>query len=161
MLNKEDFLDKLNQSIAVCQMHYQRMLFARNRTIRIFPLNIVSYQELTDEQISYTDQLIYRFSKLQDTMGNKLFPLILEGLQEDLENLAFIDILSKIEKLGIIDDSKQWLILRETRNVVTHEYPFQLDQLIDGLNQLIEQVNVLSKIWKDIEGYARQRFIGK
>lgn len=161
MLKKEEFLDKLNQSIAVCELHFQRMLFAKNRTRKIFPLNTDSYKALTDEQISFTDQLIYRFSKLQDTMGNKLFPLILEGLQEDIENVAFIDILSKIERLGIIDDSKKWLILRETRNIVTHEYPFQLDLLIEGLNQLQEQLEVLSKIWEDTEGYVRQRFIDK
>lgn len=161
MLKKEDFLDKLIQVITICQLHYQRMMFAKNRSSKIFPLNTVSYQELSDEQISFIDQLIYRFSKLQDTMGNKLFPLILEGLQEDIENLAFIDILSKIERLGIIDDSTQWLILRETRNIVTHEYPFQLDLLIEGLNQLNEQLGVLSNIWENTENYTRQRFLAK
>lgn len=159
MLKEEIFLDKLNQSIAVCQLHYQRMMYAKNRTSKIFPLNTASYQALSDEQISFTDQLIYRFSKLQDTMGNKLFPLLLEGLQEDIENLSFIDILSKIEKLGIIDDSQQWLVLRETRNIVTHEYPFQLELLIEGLNQLKEQLTVLSNIWEDAANFASQRFL--
>lgn len=159
MLREEIFTDKLNQSIAVCQLHYQRMMYAKSRTGKIFPLHAASYQALNDEQISFTDQLIYRFSKLQDTIGNKLFPLILEGLHEDLENLSFIDILSKVEKLGIIEDSRQWLILRETRNIVTHEYPFQLDLLIEGLNQLNEQLVVLSNIWEDTASFARQKFL--
>jgi hypothetical protein len=157
MLN-EDFLDKLNQRIAICQLHYKRMMFAQNSINNIFPLSVKSYQELTEEQISYTDQLIYRFSKLQDTIGNKLFPIILEGLQEDIENLPFIDILSKIEKLGLVDNSNQWLVLREIRNIVTHEYPFQLNLLIDGLNQLNEQIVVLSQIWNYIKNYTGERF---
>lgn len=91
-------------------------------------------------------------------MGNKLFPLILEGLQEDVETLPFIDILSKIEKLGLIESSNQWLTLREIRNVVTHEYPFQLDQLIEGLNQINEQIEMLIKIWNTLKNYSKQRF---
>lgn len=155
---KEDFTDRLNQRIAICQLHHKRMMFAKNSISNIFPLNVESYLELTDEQISYTDQLIYRFSKLQDTIGNKLFPIILEGLQEDIEYLSFIDILSKIEKLGLVESSNQWLVLRETRNIVTHEYPFQVDDLIDGLNQLDEQIPTISKIWNGTRSYCEKRF---
>ena len=79
MLKNEDFSDRLNQSIATCRLHYQRMKFAESRTKNLFPLDVTTYKSLDNDQISYTDQLIYRFSKLQDTMGNKLFPLILEG----------------------------------------------------------------------------------
>jgi len=157
MLN-EDFLDRLHKRLSICELHHHRMMFAKNSISNMFPLSVESYQELTDEQISYTDQLIYRFSKLQDAIGNKLFPIILEGLQEDIENLPFIDILSKIEKLGIVDSSNQWLILREIRNIVTHEYPFQIYQLIEGLNQLSEQTAILSKIWEALKDYSKKRF---
>lgn len=155
---KNDYRDRLSTRMAICELHFHRMMFAKNSLSSLFPLSVETYRELTDEQISYTDQLIYRFSKLQDAIGNKLFPLILEGLQEDIENLPFIDILSKIEKLGLIDSSDQWLILREIRNVVTHEYPFQMDQLIEGLNQINEQTTVLVKIWNSLKNYSKQRF---
>lgn len=155
---REDFTDRLNQRIAICELHHHRMTFAKVSLGDIFPLQLASYQEFTEEQISYTDQLIYRFSKLQDTMGNKLFPIVLEGLSEDIENLPFIDLLSKIEKLGLIDTVSQWLILREIRNIVTHEYPFHLDQLVEGLNQLAEQTIILSNIWLNTRKYAEQRF---
>ncbi|MBC8321344.1 MAG: hypothetical protein H8E34_11525 [Bacteroidetes bacterium] len=155
---REDFTDRLKQRISICELHHHRMMFAKNSMGNSFPLNVESYRELSGEQISYTDQLIYRFSKLQDTIGNKLFPIILEGLQEDIENLPFIDLLSKIEKLGLIDTINQWLILREIRNIVTHEYPFQIDQLIDGLNQLNEQLVIISKIWNTTKIYSEKRF---
>ncbi len=139
-------------------MHHKRMMFAKNKISQLFPLTTESYQELTEEQITYSDQLIYRFSKLQDTIGNKLFPLILEGLHEDIENLPFIDIISKVEKLGLIKNANQWLLLREIRNIVTHEYPSQVDFIVDGLNQLNEQVDVVSKIWINVNTYTTNRF---
>lgn len=157
MLNN-DFSDRLNLRLVLCELHLNRILFAKKSISNLFPLTVDTYGKLTDTQISFTDQLIYRFSKLQDTMGNKLFPLILEGLQEDIENLPFIDILSKIEKLGLIESSNQWLVLREIRNVVTHEYPFQLDQLIEGLNQINEQTEVLVKILNTLKSYSKKRF---
>jgi len=153
-----DFTDRISQQIAVCELHHHRMEFAKNSLDNCFPLNADTYQKLTEEQISYTDQLIYRFSKLQDTIGNKLFPIILEGLYEDIENLPFIDILSKIEKLGLIDHVNQWLMLREIRNIVTHEYPFQMQQLIEGLNHLSEQLITLSDIWHTTKRFAEKRF---
>lgn len=155
---REDFTDRLKQRIAICELHHHRMTFAKDSLSDLFPLQQESYQEFTEEQISYTDQLIYRFSKLQDTIGNKLFPMILEGLSEDIENLPFIDLISKIEKLGLIDSTSQWLILREIRNIVTHEYPFHLEELVEGLNQLAEQSTTLSNIWITTRKYAEHRF---
>ena len=155
---KNDYIDRLSTRLAICELHLKRMIFAQKRISNLFPLTVDSYRAMKEEQISFADQLIYRFSKLQDTMGNKLFPLMLEGLQEDVETLPFIDILSKIEKLGLIESSNQWLTLREIRNVVTHEYPFQLDQLIEGLNQINEQIEMLIKIWNTLKNYSKQRF---
>ena len=157
-MTKNNFSDRLKTGIAVCELHLYRMMFAKNKISKLFPLNIKTYNALTDEQISYIDQLIYRFSKLQDAIGNKLFPLILEGLHEDIENLPFIDVLSKIEKLGLIESSNQWLILREVRNLVTHEYPFHTEQLIEGLNQINEQIDVLTGIWSTLKKFCKQRF---
>ena len=70
------------------------------------------------------DQLIYRFSKLQDSMGSRLFKQLLEALEEDIASLPFIDILYKLEKLLLLNDAKDWIMLRQTRNTVSHEYPF-------------------------------------
>ncbi len=102
--------------------------------------------------------MIYRFTKLQDTMGSRLFRLMLTGLEEPNENLPFIDILLKLEKLGILVNHEQWLFLREVRNTVTHEYPFDKDELIAGLNQLIENVPVISSIWLSQYDYIQHRF---
>lgn len=154
----DDFNDRLNNILQVCDLHLQRLSFAKNSIVDVFPIDANSYDLLSDEQISYTDQLIYRFSKLQDTIGNKLFPVILEGLKEDVDNLPFIDILTKIEKLKLIDSSNQWLMLREIRNQATHEYPFNKDMLVEGLNELVSQCDVLVDIYNGLRGFVKVRF---
>jgi hypothetical protein len=157
MLNQQ-LIDKLRETIAVLQVHHQRMKFARNNLSQFFPLSLNTYEILTPEQISFTDQLIYRFSKLQDLMGRKLFVFILQGLGEDTENIPFIDILNRLEKLSIMADPDQWLELRETRNLVTHEYPYHQDEYVEGLNALYNQSLKLSEIYSGIIDFTEKRF---
>ena len=155
---KEDFIEKMTQTLVSCSSHYKRLIYAYDLLLPSFPLNEESYNELSDSQVSLCDQMIYRFTKLQDAMGSRLFRLILSGLEEPNENMPFIDILLKLEKLGIMESHEQWLFLREVRNIVTHEYPFNKEELIAGLNQLIENVPVISSIWINQYDYIQHRF---
>lgn len=54
------------------------------------------------QNLAYSDQCIYRFAKLQDCMGAKLFKSILLYQGENV-NKPFLDILNQLEKLEIID----------------------------------------------------------
>lgn len=157
-MNEEEYIDKLNEALQICELHFQRMNYAMSKVNSLFPLNEASYKNLSFDDLSYLDQLIFRFSKLQDSMGTRLFPSILENLGEDIQNKPFIDLLNKLEKLNLIENHKQWLKLRETRNEVTHEYPFFTPEIIDGLNLLLEQSLILEKIWKDLKKFATDRF---
>ena len=156
MLN-EDFKYKLKTVLEVCKTHNQRMQYALDFLQEIFPLNSGSYKELSQEQISHTDQLIFRFSQLQDTMGTRLFPLILQGLGEYVQILPFIDTLNKLEKLLVIESAEQWLSLRETRNLVTHEYPGNEKEMVDGLNELRLHSQYLSSVLNNLLVYIGRR----
>lgn len=157
-MNHPETRDKLKEAINVCEIHSQRMKYALEKSESQFPLNEEKYQQLSFDNLSYLDQLIFRFSKLQDSMGNRLFPAILENLGEDIEGKPFIDLLTKMEKLNLLDNHKQWLKLRETRNLVTHEYPFFTPEIIEGLNLLIEQAEILETIWKNLFQFSKDRF---
>jgi hypothetical protein len=91
-------------------------------------------------------------------MGAKLFKSILDNLGEETQGIPFIDILSKLEALHIIDSSDNWLVLREIRNVLAHEYPFNQQEVVDGLNLLHEHYELLTTIWRKIEEYMLPRF---
>ena len=69
-----------------------------------------------------TDQILYRFTKLQDSMGERLIPATLGWLQEPHEAWPMRDRLDRLEKLGYLDVDA-WLQWRDVRNRLAHEYP--------------------------------------
>lgn len=150
--------DKLKEALLLCTLHCERMNFALGKIKIHFPLNREKYLRLPPEELSFFDQLIFRFSKLQDSMGGKLFPAILENLGEDISNLPFIDRLAKLEQLNVIPGAEEWMMLRETRNLVTHEYPFITDEIVDGLNLLNNHCELILSIWKQTKSFIQKRF---
>jgi hypothetical protein len=70
------------------------------------------------------DQLLYRYTKLQDALGQRLVPATLAALTEPFEEWPMIDRLNRLEKLGYLEVDS-WLRWRETRNRLAHEYPEQ------------------------------------
>jgi len=153
-----DKTDKLNEAILLCTIHNERMNFALRKIKMHFPLTKEKYLQLEPEELSFFDQLIFRFSKLQDSMGNRLFPSILENLGEKSKGVPFIDQLVKLEELEIISSADEWMLLRETRNLVTHEYPFITDEVIQGLNLLNLHCELIIGIWKQVLNYIKVRF---
>ncbi|SHK11191.1 hypothetical protein SAMN05444280_1725 [Tangfeifania diversioriginum] len=158
MENLSEKRDKLNEAVQLCTIHCQRMSFAWEKIKIHFPLDREKYIRLKPEELSFFDQLIFRFSKLQDSMGGRLFPAILENLGEEVKRLPFIDRLVKLEELEIITSADDWILLRETRNIVTHEYPFITDEVIQGLNLLSKHYQLITEIWEEVENYIESRF---
>ena len=146
---------KLTETLAVCHLHHQRLMFAFNSVMKHFPLTELSFGQISPLDMAFFDQLIYRFSKLQDSMGSRLFKQLLEALEEDVSGLPFIDILYKLEKLNLLENAKDWVKLRQTRNNISHEYPFYKEVQMEELNLLPEQVIRLGEIWKNLEAYSK------
>lgn len=67
-----------------------------------------------------TDAFVARFSRLQDTLGDKLLPTLLKALGEDRPTL--VDRLDLAEKMGWIESSEDWMTMRQLRNQMIHEY---------------------------------------
>lgn len=158
-MKEKDIKLRIIETISAGDIHLQRMNFAVGKLQNILPVTLQGFEALTPEEISFTDQFIYRFSKLQDLLGRKLFRLILIGLGEDVENVPFIDLLNKLEKLQLIKSKEQWLTLRELRNQISHEYPYNTEELVNGLNELYLQSQVLSGIWLSLKKNAENRFL--
>ena len=90
------------------------------------------------EKIKTIDSFIYRFTKVQDRMGEKFFPLILSELQQYKRSMALIDVLHRLEKLELLQNSDDWIEYRKLRNTLTHEYPDNEDEIIEAINLSIE-----------------------
>jgi len=67
------------------------------------------------------DQILYRFSKLQDAVGERLIPATLASLAEPFEDRPMRDRLDRLEGLGWLD-ALQWLEWRGVRHRLAHEY---------------------------------------
>lgn len=116
------------------------------------PLDENRYLQLMDDEIEHIDQFLYRFSKLQDTIGEKLFPLMLEFLKEEhVKNKPFIDVLNRLEQLGLLEDKNTWLELRKIRNNINHQYEDEAKQATEGLNAIYAAKPVLEKIYGKIK----------
>ena len=142
---------KLTQNFSECDLHIQRLEYAHSKLAPSLPLSAEAYGELTDEQVAHIDQYLYRFSKLQDAMGRRLFRNLLARLGEDIENLPFFDILNKMEKFQILQDKNQWLFLRELRNSIAHEYGENQESQVTALNQIFNSKDSLSSIYTTLK----------
>ena len=101
------------------------------------------------------NSFLFNFSKLQDKIGSKLFKQVLYELKEiDTFSLTMIDVLHKLEMLNILDSAEQWEKLRETRNILAHEYPFDSEERIENIvlamEGFIELQNIYTMLTKAI-----------
>ena len=103
------------------------------------------------EKVETLDAFLFRFSKMQDTMGEKLFPLILEVFGEEVRNKPFIDILNRLEQLELLPSANRWKELRKIRNLLIHTYPWEQDILIKELEEAINISYELTKIYQNIK----------
>jgi hypothetical protein len=124
-----------------------------------FPIDNEISEKLEEDQISYMDQYIFRFAKIQDIMGEKLFRLILESVEEYSDSLAFIDILNRMEKLGVLEDKSDWINLRKLRNEVSHEYPLADQRTFAGLNELFDSKDKLISYYHSCMSFLSSRQI--
>jgi len=146
-------LEKLEKIFFECDMHLKRMESASKKMASTMPLNEEKYLNLTEDEISNIDQFLFRFSKLQDAMGQKLFRTILLYLGEDIDGIPFIDILNIMEKLYLLDDVNDWKKLREDRNELAHNYENDPEAMSAILNKLYEKKDLLKKIYIKIKNF--------
>jgi len=77
------------------------------------------------------EAFVGRFGRLQDTVGDKLLPLLLDALGE--RPAAVIDNLDKAERLKLTDSADAWMAMRKLRNPMVHEYVEDLVILASAL----------------------------
>ena len=77
------------------------------------------------------DAFVARFGRLQDTLGDKMIPALLQALAE--QPGAAIDNFDKAEKFGWIESVDRWLEMRRLRNQMVHEYIEDLAVLASAL----------------------------
>lgn len=114
---------RLQDAWRECERNDYHLRHALSSLAATMPMTAEKFQYLNDDQVQSLDQFILRFSKLQDAMGGRLFPSILQYLQEQYEERPMLDKLNRLEKLGFIQRAEDWQAIRMARNKFAHEYP--------------------------------------
>jgi len=98
------------------------------------------------------NSFLFNFGKLQDKIGAKLFKQVLYELREiDEFSLSMIDVLHKLETLNIIENIEQWDKLREIRNILAHEYPFDIEERVENIALAMDGFIILEKIYMSLK----------
>ena len=144
----------LSMVLKEIEKHKERLLYTKKK-IEKWEL---SPRILEDpEKVETVDSFIFRFSKLQDSMGQKLFPLTLEFLEEEVRNKPFIDILNRLERLELIESAEKWKELRELRNLLTHTYPWEKEELIENLKLALKRSEELVSTFEKFKEFLQKR----
>lgn len=144
---------RIESAVKECEAHIARLTGAAARLQDTFPLTETSLKSLSDDAVTVLDQFIYRFTKLQDAIGTRLFPAMAVVIIGDEEPRPFLDTLSRLEKAGALVSMETWQSLRVLRNNLAHEYPDSTAQCVDTLNLLHTDWHQLQTIFTTARDY--------
>jgi hypothetical protein len=111
------------------------------------------FNSLKVEEKALLDAYLKRFSAVQDFLGAKIFPLLL-----DISGIAsskMSEVLFYIEKEQIIDSLSSWIELREIRNELEHDYPDELQEALEDLKICIDSFVKLEKYYHNSILFAK------
>ena len=152
---KEEIKERLQREFEVCDKHILRITEALRGLSVESPVSVEFYANLSPEQVRCIDQFIFRFSKLQDAIGAKLFRYLLEYLDEDVTALPMRDILNRLERYQIIPSADEWNYIRELRNEISHDSPLMEDDVVAILNELFLKVKDVFEIYRKLKTYFK------
>jgi hypothetical protein len=150
-------MDIVKETFKICDRYADRSRWAKVQLQSHIRFNEIKLNQLSNNEIAILDQFSTRFCKLHDLMGSKLFPAVLELTKEPGELKAFIDKLNRLEKVGAIPSTEDWLLMREVRNTFSHDYPddpqIQEEMLIKALGMAAPLLEVLNSVKYFIQPY--------
>ncbi|NMG56892.1 HepT-like ribonuclease domain-containing protein, partial [Aromatoleum aromaticum] len=110
---------------------------------------------MTPDERETVSAFTTRFAAYQEQIGKTMRSIAIE---EESATTPFGAILALMEKLGILDSGEKWKELRELRNLVSHEYEDDPDELFQALNKLVENAPYLTAIHERIQDFVTQAY---
>ena len=141
----------IEDTIATLELHFERARDTYNE-IQFF-LDALEADTLNKEQIKTIDAFIFRYIKIQDLIGDKLFKEFLMCVEDYSSNMTMLDVVNKLEKIEILDSALTWFSYRSLRNTLTHEYPNNRAEIILGILKALSIFNQLHFIYQKIVSY--------
>lgn len=133
-----------------CRRHLRYLRAAAGRIS--WPLTADRMTAPDDELVAALDQFAFRFSRLQDTLGQKAFRYVLVGaLREPCEDSPMRDVLDRLERLRLLPSADRWEEIRAARNILAHDSPDTPAQRAARLNLARPMVDEMASILVALE----------
>ncbi len=145
-----ELAERLHLHLQEAEVHIERLREVLHRLRALYPFDSASIRNLRGEDLDKLDVLAFRFAKLQDLLGTKIFREFLAILQFPIEGKDFLLLLKELDKEGIVDLDR-WRELRGVRNDISHDYPYEVEEKIEAINYLIENADYLGRIVQTIK----------
>lgn len=111
---------------------------------------------VTPEGRDRLEAFVGKFSRMQDTLIDKLLPNFLAAAGE--KTGTAIDNLNRAERLELLADADQWLAMRQLRNRLVHEYVEDREDLAAALNLARTMTGELLAACQDLRHLAEMKF---
>lgn len=155
-MKPQEIMDwKLEPALRECRLHERRLSYALDQLSGKTPVTAEQWTGMDDETVADIDQLLFRYNKLQDAMGQRLFPAILMLGGDYKDDQTFLDRLDMLEKLGAIPSTEQWNEIRSIRNQMTHEYPDAPELNAANLNRVVDSIESVRHALDQADEFAR------
>ena len=145
---------RLKYYFSEAKIHIDKIQKANKVLKDIMPIDITTLENLSEQQQDKLDILAFRFSKLQDLLGDKIFRNILQYSGFNVHQ-SFLKLLSELEKEEILD-LNQWIELRNARNRIAHEYPDNEESLTTSINFIYKHSGYLIELTNRLERYFNE-----
>ena len=155
MSNKEDILKKRffkleKHTIAFSEYHSLINELISNEDI----LTVEKFNFIPPKDRAIFDAYIKRFSSIQDFLGAKIFPLLIEI--SGISSVKMTEVLYHMEREEVIDSIDNWIELREICNELEHDYPDELEEALDDLKFCIKSFSLLESYCLNAKKFAQR-----
>lgn len=149
-----ELFEKIESALAEQEGNFIHIHNALDKLKPYLPVSTVHLDER--DVVEHIDQMIFRFMKIQDGMGRRLIPLIVEMMEADTSDMTFIDKLNRLEKFGLIE-SGEWNRYRKIRNDLAHTYPEEAEELVAAINEAALVVQELEAIFLKMRHFCQDK----
>lgn len=116
---------------------------------------LLDIHQLDDEGEEKFETFTARFSRMSDILIQKVFRLVDEL---DLESPGTVrDRINRAEKKGLIDSARDFVVIRELRNAIAHEYE---EEALTKIHKEVLRLTLLLLVVPDrVEDYLKDQGI--
>ena len=70
--------------------------------------------------------------------------------------MTFLDILNRLERIGLLEDVNTWKRLRDARNDIAHKYEDEPQEMAEALNNIFASKSDLIGIFDNVVAFVKR-----